>query len=144
MHAKVALLRKGLFFCREQVKKAVPRFQNILRGDGVESTDQLAQGGDISDINDDEDGDSDGSGDDGEAYDLSTPITNHDIVVNMRPFDNNSVVWIWEFPHSVSQSTYQDRNGSNAYIHTYIHKLYLSSDFSVAYIASISDPNLLI
>ena len=27
------------------------------------------------------------------------------------------------------------------YIHTYIHKLYLSSDFSVAYIASISDPN---
>ena len=26
-------------------------------------------------------------------------------------------------------------------IHTYIHKLYLSSDFSVAYIASISDPN---
>ena len=114
MHAKVALLRKGLFFCREQVKKAVPRFQNILRGDGVESTDQLAQGGDISDINDDEDGDSDGSGDDGEAYDLSTPITNHDIVVSMRPFDNNSVVWIWEFPHSVSQSTYQDRNGSNA------------------------------
>ena len=31
-----------------------------------------------------------------------------------------------------------------SYIHTYIHKLYLSSDFSVAYIASISDPNLLI
>ena len=27
------------------------------------------------------------------------------------------------------------------YIRTYIHKLYLSSDFSVAYIASISDPN---
>ena len=27
----------------------------------------------------------------------------------------------------------------STYIHTYIHKLYLSSDFSVAYIASISD-----
>ena len=27
------------------------------------------------------------------------------------------------------------------YIHTYIHKLYLSSDFNIAYIASISDPN---
>ena len=27
------------------------------------------------------------------------------------------------------------------YIHTFIHKLYLSLDFSVAYIASISDPN---
>ena len=27
------------------------------------------------------------------------------------------------------------------YMHTFIHKLYLSSDFSVAYIASISDPN---
>ena len=26
-------------------------------------------------------------------------------------------------------------------LHTYIHKLYLSSDFSVAYKASISDPN---
>ena len=33
---------------------------------------------------------------------------------------------------------------TSTYIHTYIHKLYLSSDFSVAYIASISDPNLLI
>ena len=31
--------------------------------------------------------------------------------------------------------------GVRTYIHTYIHKLYLSSDFSVAYIASISDPN---
>ena len=28
---------------------------------------------------------------------------------------------------------------THTYIHTYIHKLYLSSDFSVAYIASISD-----
>ena len=114
LHAKVALLRKGLFFCREQVKKAVPRFQKILRGDDVESTDQLAQGGDVSDINDDEDGDSYGSDDDGEAHDLTTPVTNDDIIVNMRPFDKNSMVWIWEFPYSVSQSTYQDRNGSNA------------------------------
>ena len=114
LHAKVALLRKGLFFCREQVKKAVPRFQKILRGDDVESTDQLAQGGDVSDINDDEDGDSYGSDDDDEALDLTTPVINHDIIVNMRPFDKNSMVWIWEFPYSVSQSTYQDRNGSNA------------------------------
>ena len=114
LHGKVALLRKGLFFCREQVKKAVVRFQTILHGDDVENTDQLAQGGDVSDINDDEDVESDGSGDDGEAYDLPTPVTNHDIIVNMRPFDNNSMAWIWEFPYSVSQSTYQDRNGSNA------------------------------
>ena len=35
----------------------------------------------------------------------------------------------------------QDNAGCYHYIHTYIHKLYLSSDFSVAYIASISDPN---
>ena len=33
--------------------------------------------------------------------------------------------------------------GPDTYIHTYIHKLYLSSDFSVAYIASISDPKKL-
>ena len=41
------------------------------------------------------------------------------------------------------RSTTADRM-PDTYIHTYIHKLYLSSDFSVAYIASISDPNLLI
>ena len=29
----------------------------------------------------------------------------------------------------------------SVHTYTYIHKLYLSSDFSVAYIASISDPN---
>ena len=94
LHAKVALLRKGLFFCQEQVKKAVLRFQNILHGDDVENTDQLAQGGDISDINDGEDVNSDGSGDEAEAYDLPTPVTNHDIIVNMCPFDTNSMVWI--------------------------------------------------
>ena len=53
-HCKVALLRKGVSFCREQVKKAVVRFQTILHGDDVENTDQLAQAGDVSDINDDE------------------------------------------------------------------------------------------
>ena len=91
LHGKVALLRKGLFFCREQVKKAVVRFQTILHEDDVENTDQLAQGGDVSDINDNEDVESDGSGDDGEAYDLPTPVTSHDIIVNMRPFDNKSM-----------------------------------------------------
>lgn len=90
------------------------RFQTILHGVDVENTNQHAQSGDVSDINDDEDVESDGSGDDGEAYDLPTPVTNHSIIVNMRPFDTNSMVWIWEFPYSVSQSTYQDRNGSNA------------------------------
>ena len=34
----------------------------------------------------------------------------------MCPFDDNSMVWIWEFPYSVRQTTYQDRNGSNAFI----------------------------
>lgn len=107
LNGKVALLNKGLFFCQEQVKKAVVQFQTILHGDDVESTDQPAQGGDVSDINDDEDVESDGSSD------LPTAVMNHDIIVNMRPFDSNSMVWIWEFPHSVSQSTYQNRNGSN-------------------------------
>ena len=44
---------------------------------------------------------------------MSTPISNHGIVVNMHPFENNNVQ-IWEFPYSVSQSSYQDRNESNA------------------------------
>ena len=42
----------------------------------------------------------------------------------------------------VTETRICDRECSlHTYIHTYIHKLYLSSDFSVAYIASISDPN---
>ena len=102
-----------MFFCQEQVKKAVVRFQTILHADDVENTDQLAQGGDVSDINDDEVVEIDGS-DNFEACDLPTPVTNHDIIVNMLPFDTNSTVWIWEFPYSISQSTYKDRNGSNA------------------------------
>jgi len=55
LHEKAALLRKGLFFCRELVNKVVVRFQTIIHGDDVENTNQLAQGGDVSDINDDED-----------------------------------------------------------------------------------------
>lgn len=43
LNGKVALLKKGLFFCREQVKKAVVQFQTILHGDDVESTDQPAK-----------------------------------------------------------------------------------------------------
>ena len=37
-----------------------------------------------------------------------------------------------------------DQSITHCFCYTYIHKLYLSSDFSVAYIASISDPKLLI
>ena len=47
-------------------------------------------------------------------------------------------------PNMLQQIVTRWPNARNMYIHTYIHKLYLSSDFSVAYIASISDPNLLI
>ena len=38
-------------------------------------------------------------------------------------------------------STKREFRHFHVVVHTYIHKLYLSSDFSVAYIASISDPN---
>ena len=48
----------------------------------------------------------------------------------------NMSVYLKVFSESKSYSRPQVRP-----IHTYIHKLYLSSDFSVAYIASISDPN---
>ena len=41
----------------------------------------------------------------------------------------------------VMRTTHKQDKSKHTYIHTYIHKLYLSSDFSVAYIASISDPN---
>ena len=40
-----------------------------------------------------------------------------------------------------SVERFHSRGYIHTYIHTYIHKLYLSSDFSVAYKASISDPN---
>lgn len=110
---KVALLRKGLFFCREQLKKAVISFQKILHDD-VNLNDILTEDGDVSDNSEDEDADSGGSGDDGEADEVSTSANNYDFVVPMRPFQTDSMTWIWEFPYSVSQSTYQGRNGSNA------------------------------
>ena len=37
IQGKVALLKKGLFFCREQVRKAIASFHKVLHGDGNES-----------------------------------------------------------------------------------------------------------
>lgn len=112
IQGKVALLRKGLCFCREQVKKGVVSFQKVLHGDNVNISDGVAQG-DISD-DEDHDLDNDESGDDDDDDDLSTSVTGHEIIVPMRSFDVSNMTWIWEFPYNVSQSTYQGRNGSNA------------------------------
>ena len=114
IQGKVALCRKGLFFCREQLKKAYLSFLKILRGDNVSITDEFALDGDASDNSEDGDLDSSESDDDGEADDFSAPVTDQEITVPIRPFDTNNVTWIWELPHGISQSTYQNRNGSNA------------------------------
>ena len=50
------------------------RFQTILHVADVENTDQIAQGGDVSDINDN-DVESDGSDDNGKTCDFPTPVT---------------------------------------------------------------------
>ncbi|KAJ7337885.1 hypothetical protein OS493_008043 [Desmophyllum pertusum] len=113
INGKVALLKKGLFFCREQVQKAMIGFQEILHGNIVNITEILADG-DESNNSGDENVDSDDSGDDGGADESSISADNYDNIVLMRPFNTNSMVWIWEFPYNISQSTYQGRNGSNA------------------------------
>ncbi|KAJ7349533.1 hypothetical protein OS493_038720 [Desmophyllum pertusum] len=113
INGKVALLKKGLFFCREQVQKAMIGFQEILHGNNVNITEILADG-DESNNSGDENVDSDDSGDDGGADESSISADNYDNIVLMRPFNTNSMVWIWEFPYNISQSTYQGRNGSNA------------------------------
>ena len=105
----MALLKKGLFFCRQQFKKAAISFQKILRGGDSNITDALDVDDDSSDHSEDECGDSDDSGDDGEADEPSSTADD-----SMRPFNASNMTWIWEFPYNVSQSTFQGGNGSNA------------------------------
>ena len=123
---KIALLKKGLFFCRGQVKKAILSFQKVIRqnadddgdevdngedsdsesviGDAEHDTESIVDGGvgdidstvDGSEVEEDEDNDGSAS-------------LNDEIGAPMRT-NNHQTVFIWEFPHSVSQSTYRGRN----------------------------------
>lgn len=70
--------------------------ESIVDG-GVEGIDSILDGSE-----DEEDKDNDGSS-----------SLNNEIVAPMRS-NNRQTVFIWEFPYSVSQSTYRGRNGSNA------------------------------
>lgn len=70
--------------------------ESIVDG-GVEGIDSILDG-----CEDEEDKDNDGSS-----------SLNNEIVAPMRS-NNRQTVFIWEFPYSVSQSTYRGRNKSNA------------------------------
>ena len=70
--------------------------ESIVNG-GVEGIDSILDG-----CEDEEDKDNDGSS-----------SLNNEIVAPMRS-NNRQTVFIWEFPYSVSQSTYRGRNKSNA------------------------------
>lgn len=114
IQSKVALLKKGLFFCREQAKKAIASFHKVLHGDNANVTDELSGDGNESDNNEDED-DSDGGDDDDEIDGLSTfRSENTEVVVPMRFCNTPGTVCAWDFPYNISQSTYLGRNGSNA------------------------------
>ena len=118
LQGKVALLKKGLVFCRDQVKKATSSFQKIIRGDNSNITDPPTYAGDDeTDHSDDDNVDSvDDScdGDDDESKESSSSESISDANVLMRAFNHYNTTWIWEFPYNISQSTYQGRNGSIA------------------------------
>jgi len=115
IQGKVALLKKGLFFCREQVRKAVASFHKVLHGDNANISEELVGDGNESDNNDHVDDDCDGSEDDGEIDGSSTlNLENCEVIVPMRSGNTPGTVYIWDFPHIISQSTYLGRNGSNA------------------------------
>lgn len=127
---KIALLKKGLFFCHGQVKKAILGFQKVLRQNADDDGDEVVDGedSDSESVVDDAENDTESIVDGGveginstvdgseveedEDNDGSASL-NNEIVVPMRS-NNRHTVFIWEFPHSVSQSTYRGRNGSNA------------------------------
>ena len=138
---KVALLRKGLFFCQDQLNRGFNSFQKILcenggnlneynivadkdasvtvensgveidRNGGDEDDDHDLENDDDSDGDDDEDTNSD---DDDNESPLLFSTCNLEINVLMRPCLSGSGVCIWDFPCELSQSTFQGRNGSNA------------------------------
>ncbi|XP_067026653.1 uncharacterized protein [Acropora muricata] len=107
LQGKAALLKKGLVFCRDQVKKATSSFQKIIRGDNSNITDPPTYAGDDeTDHSDDDNVD--------ESKESSSSESISDANVPMRAFNHYNTTWIWEFPYNISQSTFQGRNGSNA------------------------------
>lgn len=124
-----------MFFCREQVKKAIASFQRVLHPDDANDLEDNEDADSvIDDCGDDNDSVIDGDGDDADSvsshgggggddegqvhesvssFSESSNFAEGEIVAPMRPNIHNTV-FIWEFPRSISQSTFQGRSGSNA------------------------------
>ena len=115
LQGKIALLKKSLAFCSEQVRTATGCFQKNIDGDTAITNDTLCNDCDEeTDHSDNDDTDSDDSDDDGETRDPSFSVSSSEEKSPMRAFNNCNTTCIWEFPYHISQSTYNGRNGSNA------------------------------
>jgi hypothetical protein len=116
LYGKIALLNKGLHFCREQVNKALSKFSGVhnMSLEGVDDvTDDEVPEYDEEDDNSDsnDDGDDDDVDDDSHTSVLTT-MSNQ--IVQAKPRYVTNMVWVWIFPEHVSQSTLEGRNGSSA------------------------------
>ena len=117
---KIALLRKGLLFYREQLKKAVAAFQKVSQEDDngnictdlEENGDECEFDEDIEDVYSVSDEEDDGADVDSVGGDEADPVSSK-ITVPLRQHTLNTVC-MWDFPNDVSQSSFQGRNGSNA------------------------------
>jgi len=105
LQGKVALLKKGLVFCRDQVKKATSSFQKIIRSDNSNITDAPTYAGDDErDHGDDDnvdivDDSRDGDGDDDDDDDDETKESNSSesiskATVPMHAFNHSNTTWI--------------------------------------------------
>ena len=105
LQGKVALLKKGLVFCRDQVKKATSSFQKIIRGDNSNITDPPTYAGDdetdhsdndnVDSVDDSCDGDDDDDDDDDESKESSSSESISDANVPMHAFNHYNTTWIW-------------------------------------------------
>lgn len=113
LYGKLAFLKEGLFFCQEQVSRAIYSFTKVFDAnfDGI--------------ADEDDDDDNEGthidaeSDSDVEDDDINIPATTMDddhsqIIIPIHSWGAEGTVWTWEFPLHISQSTINGRNGSNA------------------------------
>ena len=110
-----ALLRKGLGFCSEQVRKGLiwftqisPRFKGLV-GRVVDEPDNLSDQGELDVADDDEEDEEEDGEEDGIEIGMNQQRNGLDIFLIVEDHVSKFV-----FPKEISHSYFEGRNGSNA------------------------------
>lgn len=108
----MALLNKGLYFHKEQLRKAIEKFSTIKDIKLDELQDDQDWIDDDEAVLEEEEEDISDAEDDNVSAAISLPSAKN-LEVNAQTCGKDSV-WVWMFPDNISQSTIDGRNGSNA------------------------------